>query len=190
MSWIDEFEEKLRDSLENDSPVVSPTTGGQAEVKSTPAEPSSKKSNSLNLFLFALLLIVFVVIAFQFRKDKLQDINNYWNDWNSWNQVEPRPIPEVEPNEPKLEDDPTVLSLQKELDELQERYEKISEKNELYQKRMTLLAIINNNNWCVIKNNYSKRDLIYLNGDWTIDQMPKHVEFDKEDEEFIKQFIR
>ena len=190
MSWIDEFENKLRQSLaensrnENNTQSAPVSTGGQAEVKSKPA----KKYNSLNLFLFVLILVVFVVIAFQFRKDKLQDKNNAWNNsWNSWERVQPKD-PEIE--QPQLDIEDIVMSIQKELDEMRQKCESLGKDNDLYQKRMTLLAIIHNNNTCVLRNNYSKRDLIYLNTDWTINEIPKHIEFNKDDKEFIKQFVR
>lgn len=56
--------------------------------------------------------------------------------------------------------------------------------------RLALFAIVNNNNMAVVKFGYPKQDIIFINSDWTIDRMPPHVQLGKEDEEFVRRFVK
>ena len=176
MTWIETFEKDLKKELSKN------------EIVAGPYETRRKKSNNktFNLFLSILILIVFIFIVFQNKKDKI-DILKF--EWENWTQEAPEVESRPETKPPLLKD-PQILDIQSKLNSLQKEYESLSSESALVRKRNTLLAIINNNNWCVIKNNLNKNDLIYLMGDWKISQYPKHINLSESDREFLKEFVR
>jgi hypothetical protein len=56
--------------------------------------------------------------------------------------------------------------------------------------RMALMGIVNNNNSAVMRYGYSRQDIIFINEDWTIDRIPPHVQLSKEDEVFVRRFLK
>lgn len=55
-------------------------------------------------------------------------------------------------------------------------------------ERVTLLGILYNNNMAAMR--AGTRDYIFINGDWTIDRYPNHLNLDEEDRQFLSKFIR
>jgi hypothetical protein len=53
-----------------------------------------------------------------------------------------------------------------------------------------LMAVVDNHNAAVVKNGYPKSDLIYINEDWTINRIPKYLDFTEADREFLRKFVR
>lgn len=64
--------------------------------------------------------------------------------------------------------------------------EQISKNKEL----ISLLGIVQNNNFVIEKNDYDKRHLVFFNSDWTINQMPRYIELSPEDKEYLDKFVR
>lgn len=56
--------------------------------------------------------------------------------------------------------------------------------------RLTLMAILQNHNLVVIKNDYPRNELIFVNKDWTIDRLPDRLNMTEENREFISQFLK
>ena len=67
--------------------------------------------------------------------------------------------------------------------------EKIQTKTKLNSERIILLGMLSNENAMIYRQNYDKNDLIFLNRNWTLDQMPKHLQMTPEDREYLKKFV-
>lgn len=63
------------------------------------------------------------------------------------------------------------------------------EVNELKDK-VAIVGLIQNNNLCVTKNNYPKEDYLYINEDWTINEMPRRLALTPEAKKFLGKFLR
>ncbi len=63
------------------------------------------------------------------------------------------------------------------------------EVNELKDK-IAIVGLIQNNNLCVTKNNYPKEDYLYINEDWTINEMPRRLALTPEAKKFLSKFLR
>lgn len=68
-----------------------------------------------------------------------------------------------------------------------ERLSKLETKVDTALKRLGLLGAITNQNIYVITQKLPANDVIYINGDWTIDSMPKHTTNTTSLQPFIKQ---
>jgi hypothetical protein len=82
------------------------------------------------------------------------------------------------------------VSADEKVETLKLAVQKIWDRTKWNTDRTILLSIVSNNNNYVIKNNYSKSELIFLNSDWTINKMPTVLNLDEADKEFLKQFVK
>lgn len=57
-------------------------------------------------------------------------------------------------------------------------------------ERITLMGMLLNENFMIVRNNYNKGHLIFFNRDWTLDQMPHYLELSDEDREYLKKYVR
>lgn len=82
------------------------------------------------------------------------------------------------------------VSADEKVETLKLAVQKIWERTKWNTDRTILLSIVSNNNNYVVKNNYPKSELIFLNSDWTINKMPTVLNLDEADKEFLKQFVK
>lgn len=64
------------------------------------------------------------------------------------------------------------------------------QKQQISSDRLTLLGAITNNNVAVNKGDYPKDDYLYLNGDWTINKMPKHIRMTEREKEYFERHLK
>lgn len=65
----------------------------------------------------------------------------------------------------------------------------LEEKQKTFQDRQTLMGILINNNFAAIKDGYEE-DVVFLNGDWTINKMPTRLTLTDSDRKFLERFIK
>jgi hypothetical protein len=82
------------------------------------------------------------------------------------------------------------VSADEKVETLKLAVQKIWDRTKWNTDRTILLSIVGNNNSYVLKNNYPKSELIFLNSDWTINKMPTVLNLDEADKEFLKQFVK
>ena len=85
---------------------------------------------------------------------------------------------------------PTDPRPSEEYRQTQQMVQKVWERTKWTTDRLTLMAMLTNHNTAVAQYNYPKTDYVYLNPDWTIDKMPKHLNLDTEDRAFLQRFMR
>lgn len=56
--------------------------------------------------------------------------------------------------------------------------------------KVMILGIVNNNNTAVIKNGYPAEDLIYITEDWKMDKMPRYLQMNPQDKEYLSRFVK
>lgn len=56
--------------------------------------------------------------------------------------------------------------------------------------RLTLMGLLLNENFMIVRNNYDKGKLIFFNRDWTLDKMPHYVQLSDDDKEYLKKFVK
>lgn len=62
-------------------------------------------------------------------------------------------------------------------------------KQKVLDDRQTLMGILINNNFAAIRDGHEE-DIVFLNGDWTIDKIPQRLTLTDKDREFLDKFIK
>jgi len=70
----------------------------------------------------------------------------------------------------------------------QHQSDSLQTKQDVLDDRQTLMAILINNNFAAIRDGHEE-DIVFLNGDWTINKMPKRLTLTDKDREFLMRFI-
>lgn len=133
-----------------------------------------KSENNLSLPIFLLCLLVAVGAAVWYSKQNTNTMKPNFDTPIKLQQENRLPInpPTNIPISP-----PINSSLEKDI--------------EWCKNRLALLASITNNNFAVYEKYHKDPNYVYLNKDWSIDQMPKNLDLtDPSDKEFIEQFLR
>lgn len=191
MEWLNSLEDQLKSSLNSDTPKlnvdVSPKLPEKPEERKNDMDEIFNKKNMPVLLLVALAIVIITWFNYQ---EKLN--NQFSNNMQMPGQI--TDLNQVPPwyqnqnnNTPSINNSPT---LDKKVELLTVGTQKIWERTKWNTDSLILLSIINNNNSFVLKNNYPKSELIFLNSDWTINKMPTAVQLDDEDKEFLRKFVR
>jgi hypothetical protein len=56
--------------------------------------------------------------------------------------------------------------------------------------RITLMGMLLNENFVILGNNYDRSDLIFFNSDWTINKMPRYLQIQEKDREYLQKFVK
>lgn len=195
MEWLNSLEDQLKSSLSSDVPKSDTTIKSDVSLKLT-EKPEERKNDMDEIFnkknMPVLLLAAFaiaVITWFNYQEKLNNQLSNNLqlsDQQTDLNQQVP-PWYQNNNNSPSINNSP---SLDKKVELLTIGTQKIWERTKWNTDAVILLSIINNNNSFVLKNNYPKSELIFLNSDWTINKMPTAVQLDDEDKEFLKKFIR
>lgn len=187
MEWLENLEDQLKTSMDSDLPNPnSQKLSDKPEERKNDMDEVFNKKNMPVLLLVALAVVIITWFNYQ------EKVNNQFssnlqlpNQMTDINQVPP--WYQNNNNAPSINNSPT---LDKKVELLTIGTQKVWERTKWNTDSLLLLSIINNNNSFVVKNNYPKSELIFINSDWTINKMPTAVQLDNEDKEFLQKFIR
>jgi len=70
------------------------------------------------------------------------------------------------------------------------KLDKLTTKVQWNNDRLTLMGMLLNENFMIVRNNYNKGHLVFFNRDWTLDQMPHYLELSDDDKEYLKKFVK
>lgn len=195
MEWLNSLEDQLKSSLSSDVPKsntlqidVSPKLPEKPEERKNDMDEIFNKKNMPVLLLVALAIVIITWFNYQEKlNNQLSNNMQMPGQITDLNQVPPWYQNQNNNNAPSINNSPT---LDKKVELLTVGTQKIWERTKWNTDSLILLSIINNNNSFVLKNNYPKSELIFLNSDWTINKMPTAVQLDDEDKEFLRKFVR
>lgn len=140
-----------------------------------------KKDNVLFLWIGAAILCVVTWVNYQNK------INNQYVEQQNPSTELSQSTPPWYKNDSEQKES---VDVDAKVENLKSAVQKIWERTKWNTDRTILLSIVSNNNNNVIKNNYPKSELIFLNSDWTINKLPTAINLDEADKEFLKQFIK
>lgn len=165
---LEQWEIDLRKQLENK--ISKPKTWEEELVQQVqPIIPTKKTNKSLIMSLVVLVLCVLIFVVYEVKKTS-QNINA------------PTKEKEVElESEPEKESITEVES---------DKFNKLSDKVQLMNEKLSLIGMLFNENFVVVRDNHEKTDLSFLNRDWTIDQMPHHITLSESDKEYLKKYVK
>ena len=196
MAFREQWEIDLRKQLEgkftptNNNTEITWEDKLKKEIDVTP-----KKSNTL-LFI---ILLIFLGLAIIFAYD--QKTGGRVETWiNSQFDIQNAPVcenmPQEEIEKPRREikdikdNDTELLSIKNSIAKLEEANKANEELMKKTSDRVTLMGVLLNENFMIVRNNYDRSHLIFFNRDWTLDRMPSYIKFSEEDREFLKKYTR
>ena len=179
MAWTDELETTIK-----------------ADLKKRPAAVAKAQDRSTFwLFGFIVLCVVCVYVVAQNRnsspfiqQQQQQPYNNYYSQWDATQQ--PQAYNPYAYNDYNNYQQPPMMGVEQKLERLESAAKKIWDRTKWNSDRLVLLTTVNNHNTVVIRNGYPRSELIYFNSDWTINRMPDRIYLDRNDQEFLRQYIK
>jgi len=183
MSWIESLENEFKEML---------NTGNtsNATERDKKVETIVKKENVQFLWIGAIVLVLFTLYSYQNKMSSQYYSQQNDNVTPNVSQIPPWNNGNKFPGGSSIEDFETKPSLESKVEVLEIATRKIWERTKWTTDRQILQSIVSNNNSSVIKNNYPKSELIFLNSDWTINRMPTAINLDESDKEFLQKFIK
>jgi len=148
--------------------------GGSANVEvetvsGTPTIIQRKKSNDNRPLYLGLLLVLALGLGFVIMN------NNKGVQQPVTQQVRP---PQLYPTDPHYQrpqkQDPDYYYYDRMI-RLREDVANLQESNEVLKTRVQLLGATHNNNWHVYNHNLDRKDLVFFERDWRLNQRPPHI---------------
>lgn len=181
-----EWEERLRNELQD-------VPSRKKRKKETPTikkenvvvvEKNKKKSDGV----LGYYLIIFVLLAmslFIYNQKSGGAITKWFGNRI---QISPELPASSKPVPPNKSTD--VTQLQVDVAKIKQDMEVLTSKVKWNSDRITLMGMVLNENFVITGNNYDRSHLIFFNADWTIDKMPKYLELQEKDKEYLKKFVK
>lgn len=187
---LEKWEIELRQQLES---VVKETKNKPSQGIAV-AEVDKKQSNVLPMTLLFIVLAIGLLVAYDLKTDG--EVQNWIISKFEKKSEKIDSLP-IEPISPPV-NNTTPISVVNELKDRMSKLEvdnqtaldKLSEKVAWNSHRIGLLGIIFNEDFSIMKNNLDRRNIVFLNRDWTLNQMPKCIELTEEDKEYLNKYVK
>lgn len=147
--------------------------------------PQKQISKTTTMFMVWLIILGFLVVFVYDRKTNV--ISQWFDRTPNTTTEETRPSPSPTSSIAELRN--AVRQNQADNIKIATALEKTQAKTRLNSERIILLGMLANENSMVYRNNYDKNDLVFLNRNWTLNQMPKHLQMTAEDREYLNKFV-
>lgn len=146
--------------------------------------PQKAKSDSFLYFCFIILGIA-ILLAFNYKTNGF--VKEKIDEWNSQElEVEEKPVEENKPIEEEKTEDiylEKIKNIENDILEL-----KIS--NKWVSDRVTVIGMVLNENFSIIRNNNDKQEIILLEKDWKMSRKPSHIQFSERSQEIADKYSK
>lgn len=200
---LEQWEIDLRKQLEGTSPKK-PAPAPQPEknweeklrkeINDTPPKTSCKMKSDKNLIPFVLLICLLLGVFLFVLNWKTGFANNWFGKRDCPTCEEPPPVSTFPPpghgdRELLAEVRQLRFDIDKMRAENKTKYDELQKKIKWNGDRITLLGMMHNENWLVIRNEGpNSTRYLYFNGDWTLSGMPQYLELTPEDRAFLERY--
>ena len=146
-----------------------------------PEKILNKKNTRINITLIMLVLVIILGITTLFVfNHKTKYIEKVLN--KKVEIIEPATSQEI------IEINKKIDSLIESQKELQDKTIENSNKIKKNSAQTALLGILLNENFLIMRNNYDKKDIILLDRDWKIKELPKYLTLEDDDKMFLNKY--
>jgi gas vesicle protein len=136
--------------------------------------------NDTNLFLIILVALgILLVVVFERKTGTISQLFNHESGSESQNVVD-----DTDNSENEIE------KLKSQVDQLAESQTDIKSKLKWNKDRVTLMGVLLNENFVIIKSRKDPNSFIFLNDDWTLNKMPQNLEVSPSDREFLQKYVK
>lgn len=179
-----EWEERLRNELQNVPSRKKRKINVESKVNSL---VENKKKDAF--FGYYLVIFVLILMTLFIYNQKSGGTISKWFE----NRIQIA-SPDRSPQNPTLPsmppDKPIVTQLQADVAKLKQNMDVLSGKVKWNSDRISLMGMVLNENFVIMGNNYNRSHLVFFNSDWTIDKMPKYLEIQDKDKEYLQKFVK
>jgi hypothetical protein len=172
---LEQWEIDLRKHLEG----IKPKKDWEEEIiEEIQSIPKNVKKNHTKIMLVLLLILgiaIFLIFSLKYKSSCSSDV------------CQPTP---PERNSSSSEIAALRAEMQKMSAENKAEMQKLAGKMQWNQDRVTLIGMMMNENFMIIRNDYNKAHLIFFNRDWTIDQMPHYLKLSDEDRDYLQKYVK
>lgn len=198
MSWKNDLEREIKDVLEEPSRNRREPMSRISFDDRRPAAVSNSGSGNqmtIGLVLFVLLLGVGLVFAWNSKRNQqpqgyppLASAPPGWSVKPNPGMGQPQPYPPFQ--QPPFQQPGGNPQVEQDVATLKQVTQLMWQTTKENQEKLTLLGVLSNQNFTVMQKNYPKSDMVFLNGDWTINKLPNHLYLDSEDRAFLERYLR
>lgn len=187
---LEKWEIELRQQLDS---VVKDTRNKPA-VK--PEDVNKKPSSVLPMTLLFIVLAIGLLVAYDLKTDgevQAWILSKFEKKSEQFEPSTVNPVP-VTPQSNSVAPLNVISELNDRISKLEVENKaainELSEKTSWNSHRIGLMGIIFNENFLIYKNNLDRKNIVFFNRDWTINQMPKCIDLTEEDKEYLKKYIK
>lgn len=162
-------------------------------IENTPIIIEKKASSFISESLIMMFLLVVLGITLLFAYDYKTDgqiqklLYSLFTPVMSAKQNESP----IEPLPPKPDSQiESIIALKEDIQKSKLTLDGLSSQMRANEEKISLIGIVLNENFLVIRNNLPKDNMIFFNRDWTIDKMPKNITLTEEDKAYLNKFIK
>ena len=201
---LEKWEIELRKQLQDSSDTVQPkekTWEDRLREQISNVQPPppvhhhhAPKKNNTGLFVVVILILLGAVLYTVNMKTGV--ISNLFNKKTEVAAVEPaNPFEDKKgvPVPPTNNLASEVRQIRIDVDRMKAdndtKFDEMQKKIKWNGDRITLLGMMHNENWLVIRNQGSNStQFLYFNGDWTLSGMPQYLQLTADDQEFLEKY--
>jgi hypothetical protein len=188
-----EWEERFRNELRDVPPRKTPRKNKPTRDNNMPSrfENKAKKTKKDGYFGYYLVILCLIVAAGFVYNQKSNGAITSWVQNRIQISTPDRPVPQ-NPTLPSMPPDKSseVAQLQVDVAKIKQDMDTLTGKVKWNSDRITLMGILLNENFVIMSNNYDRSHLIFFNADWTIDKMPRYLEIQEKDKEYLQKFVK
>lgn len=163
------------------------------KLENAPIEVDKKASSFLSESFIMMFLLVILTVSLLFAYDYKTDGSIQKLVYSSFTPVMSPKQNEspIEPLSPKPDSQiESIIALKEDIEKSKLTLDGLSSQMRANEEKISLIGIVLNENFLVIRNNLPKDNMIFFNRDWTIDKMPKNITLTEEDKAYLNKFIK
>lgn len=196
-----EWEERLKQELEGipsrkkkkpkTKPAPAPVASEPVAEDRPPIALKKKKEEGL-LGYYVIIVLLIVMGLFVYNHKSGGAITNWFSNRIQFTESE-KTTPETRPDAapmPPANNSAEIAQLRLDMAKMKQDMETMNGKLKWNSDRITLMGMLVNENFVILGNNYDRSHLIFFNADWTINKMPRYLQIQEKDREYLQKFVK
>lgn len=165
------------------------------EINALPKVVKTKAKDNTTIVMFVLFIVLgcFTLYVYEHKSEGM--IQSWISSLFTTNSVEQSPVqPQLQKPSYNTDYDAEIATLRSDIKKIDSEnkvnLEKLTSKLKWDSDRITLMGIMLNENFLIVRNNNFKGHLIFFNRDWTLDQAPHYLQLSDDDKDYLRKFIK
>lgn len=194
-----EWEDRLKQELEGipsrkkkkNKPKPTPVVSEPVVERPPIALKKKKEEGLLGYYVIIVLLIVMGLFVYNHKSGGA--LTNWFANRIQFAETEEKKLPEMRPDSapmPPPNNSAEISQLRLDVAKMKQDMETLNTKLKWNSDRITLMGMLVNENFVILGNNYDRSHLIFFNADWTINKMPRYLQIQEKDREYLQKFVK